>query len=195
MILAMALCAGFSSCNKDDDDLEEVDDVCTKMTCAGLMSYCYSVYDINHDGKVSISEALAATSFGWGAGTISNLKGIEYFKNIKDVNIGPYLIVKDLSELSKLRNLKKLQLDYYDSAINEEHWYDVSSARNLFSKLTELETIIIHGIGIEELDLSKCNKINYLNLSGGFKKVILPKNNQLPSSWFSEKHSFEIVYK
>ena len=40
-------------------ELEEVDDVCTKMDDINFMKYCYDNFDVNKDGKVSMPEANA----------------------------------------------------------------------------------------------------------------------------------------
>ena len=50
------------SCEKAEDTLpklEAVDDVCTKMDDINFMKCCYDYFDVNNDGKVSMSEANA----------------------------------------------------------------------------------------------------------------------------------------
>ena len=75
-------------------ELEEVEDVCTKMDDLQFMEYCYTNFDVNGDKKVSMSEANAvqeiecntATSFT-GIGYFSNLRGFRS-ASVKSVNLG-----------------------------------------------------------------------------------------------------------
>ena len=75
-------------------ELEEVEDVCTKMDDLQFMEYCYTNFDVNGDSKVSMSEANAVQEIE--CHTASSFTGIGYFSNlrgfrsasVKSVNLG-----------------------------------------------------------------------------------------------------------
>ena len=62
--------------------LEEVDNVCDKMDDLKFMSYCYENFDVNKDGKVSMSEASAVEAIVYHKA--SSFAGLEYFNNLKN---------------------------------------------------------------------------------------------------------------
>ena len=62
-------------------ELEKVDDVCEQMEDSKFMEYCYEQFDVNGDGKVSMSEA-AALDLSIDCNTAKSFKGIEYFTNL-----------------------------------------------------------------------------------------------------------------
>lgn len=83
--LAVAMAAVGTGCEKSGGlevlpFLEKVDDVCTKMDDIEFMAYCYENFDVNDDGKVSMTEANAVRSIGANARTFA---GIEYFSNLE----------------------------------------------------------------------------------------------------------------
>ena len=66
---------------EDLPPLEDVDDVCEKMTDIGFMSYCYQNFDANMDGRVSMTEANAVKAIE--CDDAENFSGIEYFSNLE----------------------------------------------------------------------------------------------------------------
>ena len=83
--LVVAIAAVETGCEKSDGletlpFLEKVDDVCTMMDDLEFMRYCYENFDVNDDGKVSMTEANAVRSIGANARTFA---GIEYFSNLE----------------------------------------------------------------------------------------------------------------
>ena len=62
-------------------ELEDTDDVCTKMDDLNFMAYCYENFDVNNDAKVSMTEANAVTTIECNNAT--SFAGLEYFPNIK----------------------------------------------------------------------------------------------------------------
>lgn len=75
-------------------ELEEVDDVCTKMDDINFMKYCYDNFDVNKDGKVSMPEANAVKEIS-DFDNPSLLKvvsytGIEYFSSLEKIQLGAY---------------------------------------------------------------------------------------------------------
>ncbi len=62
-------------------ELEEVDDVCTKMSDENFKEYCYRYFDTNYDWKVSMEEARNVTEID--CSTAENFAGIEYFTNLE----------------------------------------------------------------------------------------------------------------
>ena len=66
---------------EDLPPLEDVDDVCEKMTDIGFMSYCYLNFDVNMDRRVSMSEANAVKAIEYD--DAEDFSGIEYFSNLE----------------------------------------------------------------------------------------------------------------
>lgn len=62
--------------------LEEIDNVCDKMDDLKFMTYCYENFDVNKDGKVSMSEASAVEDIV--CNKASSFAGLEYFNNLKN---------------------------------------------------------------------------------------------------------------
>ena len=62
-------------------ELEDTDDVCTKMDDLNFMAYCYENFDVNGDSKVSMIEANAVTTIECNDAT--SFAGLEYFTNLK----------------------------------------------------------------------------------------------------------------
>lgn len=68
--------------NKGWSGVGEIDDVCSVMDDFYFKMYCYSRFDTNKDGKVSISEANAVKVISVEKMRIRSLKGIEFFTNL-----------------------------------------------------------------------------------------------------------------
>ena len=70
--------------------LPDPEDVCTAMDDINFMAYCYETFDVNKDGKVSVSEANAVLKIDLSElknkKEIASLKGIEYFPNLQSLN-------------------------------------------------------------------------------------------------------------
>ena len=78
-----------SSCTKENngidtptEELKEVEDVCTQMDDINFMNFCYTYFDVNKDGKVSMTEANAVREIFVSEENIKSLIGIEYFTNL-----------------------------------------------------------------------------------------------------------------
>lgn len=100
LLLVALLGVVLTACDGKDDELGEnkkplpelpalpdPEDVCTAMDDIHFMAYCYRTFDVNNDGKVSVSEANAVmkidlSDFAEKAEIVS-LKGIEYFVNLQ----------------------------------------------------------------------------------------------------------------
>ena len=140
-------------------------------------------YDYNQDGQIQMSEALSVTSLDlsnpdiWNY-PISDMTGIEAFKNVKDLFIaGNPLGAVDLSALTKLENLSMSRTNC--TAVN-------------VTGLTLLKSFIADTGQIASLDVSTCTSLEdlivarqlltSLNISGltGIKRLYC-NNNQLTS--------------
>lgn len=102
LLLVALLGVVLTACDGKDDELGEnkkplpelpalpdPEDVCTAMDDIHFMAYCYRTFDVNNDGKVSVSEANAVmkidlSDFAEKAEIVS-LKGIEYFVNLQSL--------------------------------------------------------------------------------------------------------------
>lgn len=128
LLTAILFAAAVSgSCSKDDGDngnspalpsLPNPNDVCSCMTNAAFMKYCYENFDLNGDGAISKTEAAAVVSIGFSLSAVGDnpapLTGIEYFSNIQSISIaldwigGGYAQIKSKIDID-LRYNQKLQ--------------------------------------------------------------------------------------
>ena len=127
-------------------------------------SFTYSInIDSNNDGEISVDEALQVNILRIGNSLISDLSGIEYFKNINSLICNNNTLTKlELSELSKLVSLDcknnlltslilknpKLYQVYCNS--NMLSTLDVSNLTNLiqlYCSNNDLQSIFIKGSG------------------------------------------------
>lgn len=121
LLTAILFAAAISgSCSKDDGDngnspalpsLPDPNDVCSCMTNAAFMKYCYENFDLNGDGAISKTEAAAVVSIGFSLSAVGDnpapLTGIEYFPNIQSISISSGYIKSKID--IDLRYNQKLQ--------------------------------------------------------------------------------------
>ena len=158
-------------------ELEEVDDVCTKMDDINFMKYCYDNFDVNKDGKVSMPEANAVKSISYAdlinSGSLSLCKvvsftGIEYFSNLENISLGG-------NNISVNPKVKTINLCY------NKHLTSISmlGASNLSS--LDLWT----NIELEYIKMKWCSKL---------KSIYLPKSiESIPASAFNGCDCLTIV--
>ena len=95
-------------------ELEDVDDVCTKMDDINFMKYCYDNFDVNKDGKVSITEANAVKTISdrdnVSLSKVVSFAGIEYFSNLERFSLSSS-DVKTL-DLRYNKNLQSCSITY-----------------------------------------------------------------------------------
>lgn len=150
------------SCKKESMDnhgnlpeLEDVDDVCTKMDDINFMKYCYDNFDVNKDGKVSITEANAVKDISdcdnVSLSKVVSFAGIEYFSNLERFSLSS----SDVKTLD-LRYNKNLQSCSITDASN-------LSSLDLRSNI-ELKSIYMRG----------CSKL---------KSIYLPKSIESILAW------------
>lgn len=126
-ILFAAAISGF--CSKDDGDngnspalpsLPNPNDVCSCMTNAAFMKYCYENFDLNGDGAISKTEAAAVISIGFSLSAVGDnpapLTGIEYFPNIQSISIsGEHIKSKIDIDLRYNQKLQYIKLHLFPS--------------------------------------------------------------------------------
>jgi hypothetical protein len=127
-------------------------------------SFTYSInIDSNNDGEISVDEALQVNILRIGGSLISDLSGIEYFKNINSLICNNNTLTKlELSELTKLvaldcknnlltsLNLKNPKLYQVYCNSNMLSTLDVSNLTNLiqlYCSNNDLKSIFIKGSG------------------------------------------------
>ena len=77
----------FSGCSKaENDELKNVDDVCSVMDDSAFRTYCLENFDFDKDGKLSMEEAEKVTRIDINYKGIRSLTGIAYFKNLEILN-------------------------------------------------------------------------------------------------------------
>ncbi|HUH73600.1 MAG TPA: T9SS type A sorting domain-containing protein [Chitinophagales bacterium] len=107
--------------------------------------------DTNNDGEIQESEALVVDSLNIAGKEISNLKGIEFFKNLVYLNCSyNSLLVLDVSQLTQLKYLN--------------FTYNKLSTINLNSTL-QLESLFGHFNGLISLDLNQLVNLKEFGVS------------------------------
>lgn len=151
-------------------ELEEVDDVCTKMDDINFMKCCYDNFDVNKDGKVSMYEANAVkdiVDYDNIFSKVVSFAGIEYFSNLERFSLGyeynSSLDVKTL-DLRYNKNLQRCSIRYA-------------------SKLSSLDL--------------RCNiKLKYISIQwcSGLQSIYLPKSiESIPVAAFDGCNNLAIV--
>lgn len=134
LLTAILFAAAVSgSCSKDDGDngnspalpsLPDPNDVCSCMTNAAFMKYCYENFDLNGDGAISKTEAAAVISMDIPLTDIGDnttpLIGIEYFSNIQQVKVDSGRSEINLKLGIDLRHNQKLQTIYFKLSPSDE---------------------------------------------------------------------------
>ena len=166
--------------NSSLPELEEVNDVCTKMDDLNFMKYCYDNFDANKDGKVSMSEANAVRTISSAllinSGSASlhyavSFSGIEYFSNLENISLGA-------SNISISPRVKTMDLCYNKHLISIS-MHDVSHISSLdLRSNVELKSINMHYCtGLTSIYLPKsiesipasafkgCKKISIVDMS------------------------------
>lgn len=152
---------------------QNIEDVCEKMEDANFMEYCYDEFDLNKDGKVSLSEAAAAREIIVYQRDIYSLKGIEYFVNVTILDCTRNEITElDLSNNTKLQkvncsNNKIFSLNVSGCTKLIEVWCDYNKLSYIdLSQTTALKKLECSNNKLVSLDLSKCPMFYKLNCWG-----------------------------
>lgn len=179
-----------SSCAKEDNNIDNpieeskvVEDICTKMDDINFINFCYTNFDIDKDGKVSMIEADAVSEVRITAKEISSLTGVEYFTNITvlecylneltSLNVSGCIHLKTLycmyNRLTSLDVSGCTNLERLDCSYNELMSLNISGCANLTS-------LNCHHNALTSLDVSDCvnlsvldckyNKLTSLDVSG-----------------------------
>lgn len=96
----------------------QVDDVATLMDDAVFISYCYENFDLNKDGKISITEANTAKFIEIEEESkLVSVKGIEVFTNLEVVSFRQCYGLRniDLSKNSKITTIRGSAFDFCTS--------------------------------------------------------------------------------
>ena len=178
-----------------EENIKLVDDVCEQMDDIRFMEFCYSHFDVNNDGKVSMTEAQSVKEFSVINLGITSLKGIEYFYNITTLYcFGNRLVHLDVSKCTLLEIL--------DCSCNMLVDLNVSNCKSLKKLYCQNESSgkgIVYSNGvwkgfiyskegnkITTLDVSGCPILNVINCSGNnINSLKLTNCNQLSSLYCS----------
>lgn len=180
-------------------ELEDVDDVCTKMDDINFMKYCYDNFDVNKDGKVSMPEANAVKSISYadlinsGSSSLCNVvsfTGIEYFSNLENISLGG-------NNISVNPKVKTINLCY------NKHLTSISmlGASNISSLDLRYNNNLQHcsiryASNLSSLDLRTNIELEYINMKGcsKLKSIYLPKSiESIPASAFNGCDCLTIV--
>jgi hypothetical protein len=159
------------SCSDNDETsnlpaLKDKNDVCSSMVCDAFKKYCYNNFDADHNGKISQAEADAMEAMDI-QGTqlpIYDLTGIEYFHNVKEIQIKsdatqPLYVPATSSELALTLNIPNMNR------------LDITKSYNLVS-LNML-------CNLSALDVSGNKKLSKLYVCSGIDTIDLHDNTAL----------------
>ena len=168
-----------TACTPKEEPLPEVDDVCTMMDDLVFMKYCYDNFDVNHDGKVSKSEAEAVTKIDMYSNDYSgpfaelkSLKGLEYFTNLVELDCTKTsLLAIDVTRNTKLEiiALGGTRISSINTskctALKELYVWETNITQLDVSKNAELIELDAEHLDISRIDVSKCPNLTTLYLS------------------------------
>ena len=211
--IILTICFFYSGCTKDNPIiLKEVEDVCEQMDDIKFMQYCYSKFDVNSDGKVSMTEAAAVKEIYVAAMSITSLNGIEYFTNLEELNCSTNKLTSldvrknvkltelscDHNNLTALDVRKNVKLTVLNLGSNEITNIDVSkniALTNLYcydNNLTNLD--VSKNVALTELSCSD-NNLTSLDVSKNEKlEYLYCPNNPLEIIYINNKHKDNIPY-
>ncbi len=165
--------SGGDDSGKDDPDvelppLEEVEDVCTKMIDSDFKTYCYKNFDVNRDGKLSMSEAQAASVIS--CSSARDFTGIGYFTNltrfesssVKSVNLG--------------YNKKLVSIDCSNSPLEAiDLRYNILVSKVCFNNCKNLTKILLADEApleyVDEYIFSGCSSLSIVSLPDNCKTI------------------------
>ena len=164
----------FAGCSKDKP-LKDVDDVCIQMDDSVFAAYCHSNFDTDQDGKVSMLEASWVENIVLKGKSVSSLKGLAYFINLKSLDCSQ-------NNLSTLDISGNKSLTWLDCSLNALKTLDLSQNPDLLQLLANE------------------NELESLNLSANTKLTSLScRKNRLSSLDISalpwvERSTFSLTY-
>ena len=119
--------------------------------------------DTNNDNEIQISEALATTRITAVAKSITDITGIEEFKNLERLN----LFNNSISNVDLSANTKLIFLNLTFNSIGE---IDLSSNNDLVS-------LSLSNTSISEINVSNLNDLELLNVNSANLSTIDVSNN------------------
>lgn len=171
IVSALVICYfGTHSCTKEveNEELEIVEDICTKMDDIEFMDYCYTTFDVNKDGKVSMSEAAAIREIRLNKKDVVSLKGIEYFTTLS-------VLCCDYNKLTSINLSRNTALTKLEC--NSNQLTSINLSRN-----KELTYLSCWGNKLSSLDLSKSSSLGTLYCQNNLLKTLdITKNSALES--------------
>ena len=143
-------------CDKSKESVQTDDDfdICSVMEDVEFKAYCLENFDTNNDGKLSLTEGEKIANIDIqqsSKGTITSLKGIEYFMNLEALLCSSNLITS--LDVSKNTALTKLECSG-----NLLTSLDVSGC-------TTLNTLYCSSNHLASLDVSNCTALSNLYCS------------------------------
>ena len=133
---------------------------------ANFKKFCLQNFDQNRDGVIRESEVFYVLNLFCQASNISSLSGLEYFKNIEQLNCGN----NNISHLDVSKNIKLKNITCW---VNKLTSLDVS-------KNTELEELYCMNNKLTELNVGNNKKLRRLNINdNSISSLDLSQNNSL----------------
>ena len=171
---------------------------------ANFKAYCVENFDSNHDGEISIAEALKVESINVCTDNVESLQGIEYFTNLQSlecpgtitwVSSLQYNINGQLSALDVSKNTALVKLYCYNNQLMTIDVSKNTALQDLYCLNNQLTTIdVSNNTALQYLycdrnqlttiDVSKNTELYYLHCS----------SNQLTSLNFSKNTKLQDLY-
>lgn len=173
LIIAIALPLVFGCEKKEQGDnvlpelpeLKAVEDVCEQMTDLGFMSYCYENFDVNKDGKVSMSEAQAVSVIK--CNTAMDFIGVEYFTNITEFKSS------SVKTVNLAYNKKLVSIDCSNAPLETiDLRYNTLVSEINFRECKKLTGIFFaDGVPVESMAFSGCSSLTSIEIPANLQTL------------------------
>ncbi|MDR6763546.1 Leucine-rich repeat (LRR) protein [Flavobacterium sp. 2755] len=204
-LLLLALCL-FSSANSQIINFPDANFKMWLLTASGTPTNVSQAFDINgdqffidsnHDGEIQIEEAKKIYKISipcnscYNDRKISSIEGIQYFTNVKELNLSNNLI--ENADLSALKDLSFLMLDYNN--LTKFNFTGLDKLELFNASYNNFETIDFSSVKSMRIIGIGHNKLNDINLSG-LKKLesLYLDNNNLINLNISDLSNLLVFY-
>lgn len=197
---ALFLIPYMTSCSNVTDEEEDDIDVCEKITCSTLRTYCYNHFDMNKDGKVSMSEAAMVNEI-----KIYNIEA-ESMKPIQVTSLNGLEVFPNLTRLiCNMHTMKSVDVSHLPKLETLTCGESPSMASLNVSQNPNLKILFCNNSSLTSLDVSnnpdleflgcRYNQITTLDLHKNEKlKTVFCDNNQLTSLELYMGNALEELY-
>ena len=147
--------------------------------------YCVEKYDSNHDGEISVEEALLVQTIEVNPEVVASLEGIEYFENLRELRCNMDCYTYDI---------RNYVIEKYKRKVGDEYIEIHSKLSSLdVSQNTELTYLDCRNIALTKLDVSKNTKLTYLDCSANLLESLDVSHNPLLQDFRCDMNRLKVL--